>query len=93
VELVIHKEKDMKRVLYFGADWCTPCKVMKPLVQKLSDKYAVEFKYVDLDYYSDIAIQHNITNVPTLILIKDNAEIARISGLQTQWELEKFLRN
>lgn len=61
----------MKQVIYFGAEWCGPCKAIKPQLQAAG----LPIQYVDVDQNKPMAEQYGIRNVPTVILVS-NGEIA-----------------
>ena len=80
----------MKTVFYFTADWCAPCKRVKPIVEDMK-KDGYQFQMIDVDYESDLVKKFEIKSVPTFILIKDSEEINRIVGGKTREELESFI--
>lgn len=80
----------MKTVFYFTADWCAPCKRVKPIVEDMK-KDGYQFQMIDVDYESDLIKKFEIKSVPTFILIKDSQEINRIVGGKTREELESFI--
>lgn len=79
----------MKHTLYFTADWCAPCKKMKPIIQELVAE-GVSINLVDVDLEKELAKSFNILSIPTFILFEDEKEINRISGAQTKEQLESF---
>lgn len=81
----------MKLVYYFTADWCQPCKNMKPIVQEIEIDQNVKFQKIDVDYEKELVEQYGIRSVPTFILIENNSEVRRISGAQTRDSLNKFI--
>ena len=70
----------MKKLLKFEADWCGPCKVMKPIAKELADKYSLDIASVDIDLNPEIAKQYNVMSIPTLVLLEDDKEIGRSVG-------------
>ena len=72
---------DKTRFLYFSAEWCGPCKVFKPLVEKLgSIGYPVYF--VDVDSDNVLAESHQIRSVPCIIVEQDGKVVERMVGVQ-----------
>ena len=61
----------MKQLIYFGADWCGPCKAIKPQLQASG----LPIRYVDVDASPEMATHYNIRNVPTIILVDNNATV------------------
>jgi thioredoxin 1 len=82
----------MKHVFYFTADWCGPCKKVRPIVEELiKDGYS--FQVIDVDIEKELVQKFQISSVPTFILFKDEKSIKRISGAQTKIQLEDFINN
>ena len=82
----------MKNVFYFTADWCQPCKKVKPIVEDMK-REGFQFQMIDADYEQLLVKQFKVSSVPTFILIEDRKEINRISGAKTREELERFINN
>jgi thioredoxin 1 len=82
----------MKTVYYFTAEWCGPCKKVRPIVEELNrEPVTAIFQIIDVDYNEELVKNFNIKSVPTFILFDDNAEKNRISGSKTKQELEDFI--
>lgn len=64
-------------VIDFSAVWCGPCKMVAPVVEALSEKYAgkIEFFNADVDENMELASKYGIMNIPSLALLK-NGELA-----------------
>lgn len=82
----------MKTIFYFTADWCSPCKRMKPIAEDLNREYSdINIKFIDVDSEIDFAKAFKIQSVPTLVLIDGDAESRRITGAKTKEELLAFI--
>ena len=82
----------MKHVFYFTADWCGPCKKVRPIVEELiKDGYS--FQIIDVDIEKELVKKFEISSVPTFILFKNEKSVKRISGAQTKNQLEDFINN
>jgi thioredoxin 1 len=82
----------MNHVLYFTADWCNPCKKVKPIVEDLNRKQInAKFFIINVDTELEMVEDFEVQTVPTFILISNNVEIARVSGAKTRKELENFI--
>lgn len=76
----------MKKLLYFSATWCQPCKTFKPIMEKLSNQYPITF--IDVDTSSQTSVNYNVRNVPTTILIDGQGkELGRLIGVKTEAEI------
>lgn len=82
----------MKHIFYFTADWCAPCKKVRPIVEELI-KDGHSFQIIDVDLEKELAKNFEISSVPTFILFKNEKSIKRISGAQTKNQLESFINN
>jgi thioredoxin 1 len=82
----------MNHVLYFTADWCNPCKKVKPIVEDLNrEQINAKFFIINVDTELEMVEDFEVQTVPTFILISNNVEIARVSGAKTRKELENFI--
>tara|TARA_Y100000385_G_scaffold242620_1_gene259665 strand:- start:1087 stop:1332 length:246 start_codon:yes stop_codon:yes gene_type:complete len=62
----------MKKILYFSATWCGPCKTLGPIMESLSGQ--INYQKIDVDKDQDQSIKYGVRNIPTLILI-ENGEV------------------
>ena len=69
----------MKKILFFNASWCGPCKQMKPHIDELiSEGYQIQD--VDIDRNKDLAEQYNVRSVPTTVIEENGIEVDRFIG-------------
>jgi thioredoxin 2 len=79
----VHTERSNVPVLVdFWAEWCGPCRMMSPVLDKLAEQRATTLQVgkVNTDEQPEIAARFNIRSIPTLILFRDGKEVARQSG-------------
>lgn len=79
----------MKRLLRFTAEWCRPCKSLAAILEETKGDMPIEV--IDIDKFSDIAVEFGIRSVPTLVLMDENIEIKRMTGLKTKNDLQTWL--
>ena len=80
-------------VVDFWAEWCGPCKKIAPILEEIADAQAGKLRVakLDVDAHSEIAQQHNVMSIPTLIVFKDGQEIVRSTGAKGKAQLlEQF---
>ena len=83
----------MKHVFYFTADWCQPCKRVRPIVEDINKESIVKFQIIDVDSEKELAKKFELRSIPTFILFENEKEIARITGAKTKQELLDFIAN
>jgi thioredoxin 1 len=82
----------MKTVFYFTADWCNPCKKVKPIVEELNREQGyARFQIIDADIEAELVKRFEVRSIPTFILIEEGSEIKRITGAQTRESLIGFI--
>lgn len=78
----------------FSAEWCGPCKALKPVLHELKGKLGDQLTVIqiDIDKSPAMASRYQIQGVPTLILFKEGKVLWRQSGLMSVAQLEQFLQ-
>ena len=68
----------------FWAAWCTPCRLVAPIIDELAAEYegSLLVAKVDVENESTLASRNDIQNIPTVILFQNGKEISRIIGAQ-----------
>lgn len=69
-------------VVDFYADWCGPCKIVSPIIEKLATEYDGKGKFakLDVDASPDIAEKFQVYSIPTVFIFKNGKPIDRIVG-------------
>ena len=77
-------------VVDFWAEWCAPCKALKPILVELAKEYAdqVKFTSLDTDANQALARQYKVRAIPLLVFFKDGEEIHRLIGLRPKDDLK-----
>jgi len=77
----------------FHADWCGPCRMLAPVLEKVAKELHGNSSIgkLDIDEAQDIAGQYEVTSVPTLILFKEGKEVGRLVGLRDAESIKEFM--
>jgi len=92
-ESLLAQAKKNKQSVYikFGAQWCGPCKKMKPIFEKLSKENKDDiFLEVDIDEMEEIAEEYKVEDLPTISVIKDGEYKVLMKGVDIKKLVELF---
>jgi thioredoxin 1 len=89
-------EKDVSQgtvLVDFYADWCGPCRMMAPVLEKVARdlKGKAVVAQLDIDRAQRVASSFQITSIPTLILFREGKESGRIVGLRDEEAIKDFV--
>ena len=74
----------------FYADWCGPCKMLGPVLEKISD---IDIVKVNVDMYEELSRKYGIMSIPCLILFENGKELKRNLGFINEEKVREFIKN
>lgn len=86
-------ESDVPVLVDFWAEWCMPCRMLAPTIEELAEQYKGKVKIgkLDTDANRDVAVKHEISAIPTIILFKGGEVVRKFVGVTTKQEFETEL--
>ncbi len=92
-ERVVARSQETPILLDIGAEWCAPCNVLGPRLEKLAKEYGGKFLLakVDADENMRIAGKHKVRGFPTVIAYSRGAETDRFHSAQPDHFLRQFI--
>jgi thioredoxin 1 len=77
----------------FWAEWCQPCRMLAPTIDKLANDYVGKVKVgkVDTDSNRDVSLKYAISSIPTVLLFKNGQVMQKIVGFKNEKEFRAIL--
>ena len=78
----------------FWAEWCPPCRVLTPLLEKVVSSYPSELwlAKVEVDDNMHLAGRYQLRGFPTVILFRNGQELGRFSGMRSEAQVCAFIQ-
>ena len=80
-------QDNQKKIIIFSAQWCSPCRMFKPVLDKISKELNIPFYAINIDEESELATELNIRSVPTTFLYNSLNEVTTIPGIKPESEI------
>ena len=73
----------MKKIVVIYAQWCPICNMVVPILEEIEENYKgkIQVEWMDVDSYPNVYENYSIQIIPTIIIMRDNEEVARMSGM------------
>ncbi len=74
-------KSDKPVLVDFYADWCTPCHMVSPIIEQVSEENGdIKVGKVNVDEQPEIASMFGVMNIPTFIMFKEGKVVDRVMG-------------
>lgn len=92
-QLVVQNSMHKPVLVDFWAQWCAPCKVLMPVLEKITASYQGELLLakVDCDVEQDIVARLGVKSLPTVVLFKDGKPVDGFTGAQSEADIRTLL--
>lgn len=80
-------------IVDFWAEWCKPCKMLSPILEKLVDEAGGAFRLakVDADVNPNLVLKYGIRSIPTVLAFSQGNRISDFAGLQPEPRVREFI--
>ncbi|NTW82838.1 MAG: thioredoxin [Chlorobiaceae bacterium] len=91
---VIERSREIPVLVDFWAEWCAPCRMLAPLLEKLaaSNTDRWELVKIDTEEHQDIAANFKVRSIPNVKLFVDGVVIDEFSGALPEYQLQEWLK-
>jgi putative thioredoxin len=81
-------------IVDFWAEWCVPCKMLDPILRKLTIERSGDFRLakVNVDENQSLAMRFNVSGIPAVKAFRDGNIVAQFSGVQPESKIREFLQ-
>ena len=74
-------KNDKKVLVDFYADWCRPCQLMQPILEKIAEENPdIKVVQVNVDYNYDLSMEYGAMSIPLFVAFENGEEVDRIVG-------------
>jgi thioredoxin 1 len=86
-------KNDQPVLVDFWAEWCMPCRMLTPTIEKIAKDYAGKVKVgkLDTDANREVAIKYSISAIPTVILFRNGEVAQKFVGLRQERDFKEAL--
>ncbi|MBQ3817241.1 MAG: thioredoxin [Clostridia bacterium] len=85
-------KSDIPVLADFNAEWCGPCKMLKPVLDELaSENKNFKIVSINVDDEDELAYKYDVSSIPCLVVFKGGEEVARSVGFKPKEEIESLV--
>lgn len=90
---VIAYSQNTPVVVDFWADWCKPCRVLTPILERLAEQSQGEFRLakVDVDANPNLSLRFSVRSIPTVIAFSQGRKVSDFTGLVPEQMIRDFI--
>ena len=90
---VIEKSKEVPIVVDFWAEWCPPCKILGPVLEKLAKEYNGKFVLAkaDVNQSRQKAAQYKVMSIPNVKMFKNGGVVGEFVGALPEEQVKEWL--
>ena len=81
-----------KVIVDLYADWCGPCKMLSPVLEKISEEENIDIVKINVDNEQELAREYGIMSIPTLIVFENGKEINKNIGLCSKQDIKEMIK-
>ena len=88
-------EKGEKLVIEFYGTWCGPCRILKPIFEKVAkeNKTDVQMYFLDVDKNRDLAIKYGVKSIPAIKTFNGATLIETSVGVVSESRINELVKN
>jgi thioredoxin 1 len=80
-----------KMIVDFWAPWCGPCKMMKPIFERVAETSDVPMYTINVDENREIALELGVRAIPTIKTFNEGGEVSSKAGLLQESQLKDLI--
>ena len=86
-------ESDKKVLVDFNAQWCAPCRMLKPVIDEMGNNSEYKVVSINIDDEESLAVEYGVMSIPCLVVFDNGKEVNRSVGLIPKSEIIKLMED
>lgn len=79
-----------KVIIKFHAVWCTPCKIMSPILDKMEEEMDIKVISINAEEFPELSKQYEVSSVPSMFFYNDGEMIGSGKSVMTAQNILKY---